>query len=175
LPSIPGFEDQSVTVFEVVEEQDEATNLGNIALYFVEMGDLDQARSAAAGLTRFSIDFGAWVVRAQVAAATGDNAELAKVLKVLQSRLAAKVQPLISWNRRVGLAVVLARAKVEALAKKQLELCIDGIDDANIRSLSPGSVYRLLVLCRGFGVSMPPTQSALALSLVPPVLRARLK
>jgi hypothetical protein len=175
LPSIPGFEDQSVTVFEVVEEQDEATTLSNIALYFVELGELDRAQSAAEGLTRFPIDFGAWVARAQVASATGDNAELAKVLKVLQSRLAAKVQPLISWNRRVDLAVVLARAKVEALAKKQLELCIAEIDDANIRSLSPGSVYRLLVLCRGFGVSMPPTQRALALSLVPPVLRARLK
>jgi hypothetical protein len=175
LPSIPGFEDQSVTVFEVVEEQDEATTLGNIALYFVEMGDLDQARSAAAGLTRFPIDFGAWVVRAQVAAATGDNAELEKVLKVLQSRLAARVQPLISWNRRVDLAAVLARAKVEAPAKKQLELCIADIDEAKIRSLSPGSVYRLLVLCRGLGVSMPPTQRALALSLVPSTLRGRLK
>ncbi len=174
-PSIPGFEDQSVTVFEVVEEQDEATTLGNIALYFVEMGNLDQARLAADGLARFPIDFGAWVVRAQVAAATGNDAELAKTLKVLQSRLGARVQPLISWNRRVDLAVVLARAKVEALAKKQLELCIDAIDDANLRSLSPGSVYRLLVMCRGFGVAMPPAQRALALSLVPPALRARLK
>jgi hypothetical protein len=70
LPSIPGFEDQSVTVLEVVDEQDDATSLGNIALYFAEMGDLDRARSAAEGLTRFSTDFGAWVVRAQVAAAS---------------------------------------------------------------------------------------------------------
>jgi hypothetical protein len=175
LPSIPGFEDKSVTVFEVVEEQDEATALGNVALYFVEMGDLDQARSAAASLTRFSIDFGAWVARAQVAAAVGDHAELARDLQVLQSRLGAKVQPLISWNRRVDLAVVLARAKVEVPAKKQLELCIADIDEAKIRSLSPGSVYRLLVLCHGLGVTMPPTQRSLALSLVPPVLRARLK
>lgn len=175
LPSIPGFEDQSVTVFEVVEEQDDATTVSNIALYFVETGDLDGARSAASGLARFPIDFGAWVARAQVAAATGENDELAKVLKVLQSRLAARVQPLIAWDRRVDLAVVLARANVEALAKKQLEVCIADIDDAKIRSLSPGSVYRLLVLCRGYGVTMPPTQRALALSLVPLVLRARLK
>jgi hypothetical protein len=100
---------------------------------------------------------------------------LEKVLKVLQSRLAARVQPLISWNRRVDLAAILARAKVEAPAKKQLELCIADIDEAKIRSLSPGSVYRLLVLCRGFGVNMPPTQRALALNLVPSALRARLK
>ena len=166
---------QSVTVFEVVEEQDDATTLGNIALYFIEMGKLDQARPAAAGLTRFPIDFGAWAVRAQVAAATGDYAELAKVLKVIHSRLAAKVQPLISWNRRVDLAVVLARAKAEVLSKKELELCIADIDEANIRSLSPGSVYRLLVMCRGFGVIMPPTERALALSLIPSALRVRLK
>jgi len=175
MPSIPGVEDQSVTVFEVVEEQDDPTTLGNIALYFVEVGELNGARLAANGLTRYSVDFGAWVARAQVAAATGDNAELAKILKVLESRLAARVQPLMAWDRRVDLAVVLARAKVEALAKKQLELCLAEIDEAKLRSLSPGSVYHLLVLCRGFGVTMPPTQRALALSLAPPGLRVRLK
>jgi hypothetical protein len=175
LPSIPGFEDQSVTVLEVVDEQDEATTQGNIALYFAEMGDLDRARSAAEGLTRFSTDFGAWVARAQVAAAVHDDAELAKDLKVLQARLALRVQPLISWSRRVDLAVVLARAKVTVLAKKQLTLCINAIDYDRIRSLSPGSVYRLLVLCRGLGVTMPPAEHDLALSLVPPSLRARLQ
>lgn len=175
LPSISGFEDQSVTVLEVVDEQDDATNLGNIALYFAEIGDLDRARSAAEGLTRFSTDFGAWVARAQVAAAIHDDAELAKDLNVLQSRLALRVQPLISWNRRVDLAVVLARAKATELAKKQLALCIDAIDDDRIRSLSPESAYRLLVLCRGLGVTMPPAEHALALSLVPPTLRARLQ
>jgi hypothetical protein len=175
LPSIPGFEDQSVTVLEVVDEQDDATTLGNIALYFAEIGDLGRARSAAEGLTRFSTDFGAWVARAQVADAIHDDAELAKILKVLQSRLALRVQPLISWNRRVDLAVVLARAKVTVLAKNQLTLCINAIDDHRIRSLSPGSVYRLLVLCRGLGVTMPPAEHALALSLVPPTLRVRLQ
>jgi hypothetical protein len=175
LPSIPGFEDQSVTVLEVVDEQDDATTMGNIALYFAEIGDLGRARSAAEGLTRFSTDFGAWVARAQVAAAIHDDAELAEALKVLQSRLALRVQPLISWNRRVDLAVVLARAKVTVLAKKQLTLCINAIDDERIRSLSPGSVYRLLVLCRGLGVTMPPAEHALALSLVPPTLRVRLQ
>jgi hypothetical protein len=175
LPSIPGFEDQSVTVLEVVDEQDDATTLSNIALYFTEIGDLDRARSAAEGLTRFSTDFGAWVARAQVAAALHDDAELANALKVLQARLALRVQPLISWNRRVDLAVVLARAKVTVLAKKQLTLCINAIDVDRIRSLSPGSVYRLLVLCRGLGVTMPPAEHALALSLVPPTLRVRLQ
>lgn len=174
-PAIAGFEDHSVTVFEVVEEQDDATTLSNIALYFVEVGNWEGARLAANGLARYSIDFGAWVARAQVAAATGDNAELEKILKVLQSRLAARVQPLITWDRRVDLAVVLARAKVETLAKKQLELCIADIDEAKLRSLSPGSVYRLLVLCRGLDVTMPPDQRAYALSLVPADLRARLK
>jgi len=99
---------------------------------------------------------------------------LEKILKVLQSRLALRVQPLISWDRRVDLAVVLARAKATVLAKKQLALCINAIDDDRIRSLSPGSVYRLLVLCRGLGVTMPPAEHALALRLVPPTLRVRL-
>jgi hypothetical protein len=175
LPSIAGFEDNSVTVLEVVDEQDDATALGNIALYFAEMGDLSRAQSAAEGLSRYSTDFGAWVARAQVAAAAHDDAELAKALNVLQSRLALRVQPLLSWSRRVDLAVVLARAKDTVLAKKQLALCIKAIDDDRIRSLSPGSVYRLLVLCRGLGETMPPAERALAFSLVPPTLRARLQ
>jgi hypothetical protein len=97
------------------------------------------------------------------------------VVPVLEARLALRVQPLISWNRRVDLAVVLARAKATVLAKKELTLCINGIDDDRIRSLSPESAYRLLVLCRGLGVTMPPTEYALALSLVPPALRVRLQ
>jgi hypothetical protein len=100
---------------------------------------------------------------------------LAKDLKVLQSRLALRVQPLISWNRRVDLAVVLARAKDTVLARKQLTLCINAVDDDRIRSLSPESIYRLLVLSRGFGVTMPPAEHDLALSLVPPNLRVRLQ
>jgi hypothetical protein len=175
LPSIPGFEDQSVTVLEVVDERDDATTQSDIALYFVEIGDLDRARSAAEGLTRFSTDFGAWVARAQVAAAIHDDDELAKDLRVLQARLALRVQPLISWDRRVDLAVVLARARDAVLAKKQLTMCISSIDDDRIRSLSPGSVYRLLVLCRGLGVNLPPAEHDLALSLVPSTLRSRLQ
>jgi hypothetical protein len=175
LPSIPGFEDQSVTVLEVVDEQDQATALGNVALYYAETGDLGRAQSAAEGLTRFSTDFGSWVVRAQVAAAVHDEAGLAEALRVLRSRLTLRVQPLISWSRRVDLAVVLARARDTELAKKQLTLCISAVDDDRIRSLSPGSVYRLLVLCRGLGVTMPPAEHDLALGLVPPTLRARLQ
>jgi hypothetical protein len=175
LPSIPGFEDQSVTVLEIVDEQDDATAWGNIALYFAEIGDLGRARSTAEGLTRFSTNFGSWVARAQVAAAVHDDAELAKVLKVLQERLALRVQPLISWNRRVDLAVVLARANVTVLAKKQLMVCVNAIDDDRIRSLSPWSAYRLLVLCRGLGVTMPPAEHALTLSLLTPTLRVRLQ
>jgi hypothetical protein len=175
LPSIPGFEDQSVTVLEVVDEQDDATAQSNIALYFVEVGDLDRARSAAEGLTRFSTNFGSWVARAQVAAALHDDAELETDLKVLQSRLALRVQPLISWDRRVDLAVVLARARLAGLARQQLALCINAIDDDRVRSLSPGSVYRLLVLCRGLGVTIPQADHDLALSLVPPNLRVRLQ
>jgi len=103
----------------------------------------------------------------QVSAAIHDDAELDKDLKVLQSRLALRVQPLISWDRRVDLAVVLARAKVTVLAKKQLMLCINAIDDHRIRSLSPGSIYRLLVLCRGLGVTMPPANTPSRSALCP--------
>jgi hypothetical protein len=175
LPAIAGFEGQSITVLEVVEEQDPATTLSWIATYFVETGNLDEAAAAAQGLKRFPADFGAWVARAEVEQARGDEAEFARTLKVLQARLGVKTAPALAWDQRVGLAVVLAKAKQEALARTQLTLCVAQADEKKLRMLNPGSLYRLLVLSRAFGVNLDPQLRERALELVPAELRERLK
>lgn len=175
LPVIPGFEGQSAQVFEVVDEQEPATALARIAEYLLEIKDLDQAAAAAQGLRRFPTDFGAWVARAEVDLARGDEAEFAKSLKVLQARLATKYPAALPWDLRVGLAVVLARAKQEKLAREQVAACLAVADERKLRSLSPGSLYRLLVLSRGFGTPVEPKLHEFALTLVPAELRDRVR
>jgi hypothetical protein len=175
LPKIAGFEGQSVTVFEVVDEQELATAVSRITEYLIEMGDLDQAARAAQGLRRFPADFGAWVARAEVELARGDEAEFAKSLKGLQARLAIKAPLALPWDQRVGLAVVLAKAKQEKLAREQVTACLAAADEGKLRALSPGSLYRLLVMSRGLGIRMDPKLHEFALTLVSPELRDRLR
>ena len=104
-----------------------------------------------------------------------DAAGFAKSLKVLQARLALKAPLVLPWDQRVGLAVVLAKAKQEKLAREQVTACLAQVDEGKLRSLSPGSLYRLLILSRGFGVPIDPKLYEFALTLVPAELRDRLK
>jgi hypothetical protein len=175
LPKITGFEGQSVQVFEVVDEQEPATAVARITEYLVEMRDLEQAGAAAQGLRRFPADFGACVAQAEVDLARGDEAGFAKSLKVLQARLATKYPAVLPWDLRVGLAVVLAKAKQEQLAREQVAICVATADEEKLRGLSPGSLYRLLVLSRAFGHRVDPKLHEFALTLVPTELRDRLR
>ena len=175
MPVIPGFEGQSVNIFEVVDEQEQATAVSRIAEYLIEMGDLDQAAAAARGLQRYPADFGAWVARAEVELARGDEAGFSKSLKALQARLALKAPLALPWDQRVGLAVVLAKAEQEKLAREQVTACLAAADEGKLRSLSPGSLYRLLILSRGFAIRMDPKLHEFALTLVSPELRDRLR
>jgi len=175
LPVIGGFEGQSITILQVVEEQDDPVATSRIAEYFIEMGDLDHAASVGQVLRRYPADFGAWVARAQVEIARGDDAGLAGSLKVLLPRIKAGGDRVLPWDRRVALAVVLAQVKEADLAREQVRRCIAAMDDAKLRSLSTGPLYRLLVLARAFGFSIrDPKLHDLALSLLPDDMRARL-
>jgi hypothetical protein len=81
----------------------------------------------------------------------------------------------LPWDQRVGLAVVLAKARQEKLAREQVAACLTLADEGKLRSLSPGSLYRLLVLSRGFGIRVDPKLHEFALTLVPAELRDRLQ
>lgn len=175
LPTITGFEGQSVTIYAVVENQNEATALGRTAEYFLEMGDLDQAASTAQALRRFPMDLGARVAQAEVEMARGDEVEFARSLKLLQSRLAVKTAPILPWDLRVGLAVVLAKAKQPKLAREQVGVCLATADERKLRALSAGALYRLLVLARVYGLTFDPNLHQRALELLPGDLRARLR
>jgi len=174
-PTIPGLEKQSVTILEVVEDQDDAPALSRTAEYFVEMGMLDAAAAAGQSLRRFPADPGALAARAQVEIARGDTAAFDRTAESLQRRLASGADRVLPWDRRVSLAVVLARAKQPDLAREQVRRCVAEIDEARIRSLTTGLLYRLQVLGKAYGLAITdPRLRELALELLPPDLRRRL-
>ena len=112
---------------------------------------------------------------AEVELARGGEAGFARSLKLLQARLAARTAPVLPWDQRVGLAVVLAKAKQTGLACEQVRLCLATADERKLRALSTGSLYRLLVLSRAFDLPFDPKLRERALDLLPGDLRDRLR
>jgi hypothetical protein len=175
MPMIGGFEDQSVLVFEVVDPQNPAAALSRLAEYFVETGQLDKALSVSHALRRFPAEVGALAARAQVESARGDSDGLNQVLDSLQSRLSGGGDRFLPWDRRVSLAIVLARANRMDLAREQVRRCLAQINENKVRSLSTGSLYNLLRLARRFGFEIGDRHlRATALDLLPLAVRAGL-
>jgi hypothetical protein len=174
LPTIGGFEGQSVTVFEVVEDQDDATAAGRLVEYFVEMDQLDLAQSAARSLRRFPSDLGALVARAQVENALNDTNGFAHTVGLIVLRLSNGADRILPLDRRVSLAVVLALGQHMDLAEAQVRECMNEIDEEKLRSLSAGSLYHLEVLSKSTGLGIgDPRLRELALDLLPQFLRDR--
>jgi hypothetical protein len=115
------------------------------------------------------------VARAEVERARNDEAEFAKSLKAIEARLATKYPAVLPWDLRVGLAVVLAKAKQEKPSREQLRVCVAEAGEKKLRSLTPGAVFRLLVLSRGFEIPLEPRLREVALDLVPTELRERVR
>lgn len=175
LPAVSGYEDQSVAVFEVVDEQKEATILSWQAEYFAESGRLDYAGALSQALLRFPSDLGSVIARGQVAMARRDGSALDEVVKVLLPRLKAGADRYLPWDRRVGLAAVLAQAKQNDLAREQIRLCLAEVNEKRVRSASTATLYRLLVLTKLYGLEMSdPSLRALAIDLLPVDWRNRI-
>lgn len=176
MPTISGFQGQSVTILEVVDPQNDAVAASRLAEYFVDMGNADQADQAADRLKRFLGDIGAGVARAEVAIAKGQTDEFEAVVQVLLRRLAAGGDRSMVWDQRVRLAIVLARADQLDLARAQVRKCLDGVDVTKLRSLSPKALFRFQLLLRGFGLEIAdPATRAKSLDLLPSDLRERLE
>lgn len=176
LPQIPGFEGESVTILELVDDQEDAAALSRLAEYFVEMQQLDRAGTIAVALRRFPADFGALVARATVELARDDSASFARTIALIKPRLATRSAKTLPWDRRVSLAVVLTQAKLTDEAKDQLQQCLSQMDEAKLRSLSTGAIYRLLILSRSFQSAFPSQDlRSIALDLLPREMRQRVE
>jgi hypothetical protein len=105
----------------------------------------------------------------------GDVAGLAQTTRLVSSRVADGADRFLPWDRRVSLAVVLAQDNQLDAARAQARRCLADVNERRLRSLSPGSLYRLLVLSHEFGFTIDdPRLRALALDLLPAEMRANL-
>ena len=176
LPTIPGFEGNSVTILEVVEDQEDAAALSRIAEYFVEMGFLDRAAAEGQALRRFPADLGALTARAGVEFARQNRPDFDKIVESILRRLSGGADRAQPWDRRVSLAVVLARSEHPDQAKEQVRRCLSEIDEGKIRSLGTGALYRLQELAKAYGLTIADARlRQLALDLLPADLSARLR
>lgn len=176
LPKIGGFEQESVVVLEVIEDQDEARTLSLQAEYFLDMGWIDLASGLRRELQRFPADLGARTALARVEAARNDGEAFAASFNALLPLLSAGADRSLAWDRRVSLAALLAQGQRPDLAEIQLRRTIKDASESRLRALSTGALFRWLALARRFGVELPdPSLRQLAPDLLPPDLAARLK
>lgn len=175
IPQIDGWDRASVAVFEVVAEQEEADAVSRVAEYFLEMGELERAASFRTQLENYPSSLGALAALAQIEMARGDTAALARVLELVVPYTVGGAARSLPWDRRVSLAIVLTQGRERDLAREQIQRCLDQINLAHILSLTPGSLYRFLLLVGRYDLEISdPSLRERAFEELPPELRSRL-
>jgi hypothetical protein len=175
LPEIAGFENQSIVILEVVEENNRVAALARLTEYFIETQRMDLAVSSRTPLQRYPTDLNALIALAELEKAAGDSYSQANAFAAVLSSLAGGLDRSLAWDRRVSLAVVLAQGGREDLARDQVHRCLEKLDATRLRSLTTASLYRLLVMSRTFGLEWSdPKLNELAAKLLPVELRSRL-
>lgn len=175
MPAIPGFEGQSVAVFEVVDVQDNAVALSRLAEYFVEMQRLEDAARVAVTLEKaFPSDLGATVARAAVAHAYQDPDRMSEAMQVLTRPQSAEAAAGLPWDLKVSYAIALAQGQRLDLAKKEMEQCLTDVTEEHLRFLTPQSLYRFQLLVKACQLEIAdPQLRALARALLPPEIRGK--
>ena len=103
------------------------------------------------------------------------SAGFAEILRAVLTRLSGKADRYLPWDRRVSLVIVLAQGEQAEAAREQALLCLAGLNEEGLRSLSTSSLYNLLVVSHAFGLTIDdPRLRELALDLLPDDLRSRL-
>lgn len=175
LPGIAGIETRAAMIFEVVEAQDNPTALARLAEYFLEMGQPQLATPVAAALKQaFPQELSALAGRLQVEMARRDVAAVNASVAVIEAQLALNADEILPWERRVSLALSLAQARQMPLARPLLVFSLETADDDHLRSLTPGTLYRLLAVTDATHLAWPSDDlRRSALALLPPEWRER--
>ncbi len=175
MPTVPGFDGQNVTIFEVVDDQDDAVAASRLAEYFVDTSQLDLARNLGQVLRRFPADLGALIARARVSIATGDAEETARILEALVGRIVPPLDDDLLWDQRLSLAVVLAQTRHLEPARRELQRCLAGATESDVRSASIVALYRLGVLSHALELRfVDPGLESLSVELLPTELRKKI-
>jgi hypothetical protein len=175
MPPIGGFEKQWVLVFEVVDEQSPVVATSRLADYLVEMGDMNRASAVAQALRRYPGNVGALAALAQLQLAVNDANGAHESVNSIAALVASGSDRNLPVDRRIAVAIALARGQQEQPARSEVERCLRDIDEAQLRSLNTGTLYNFVVLVRALDLKWPqPRLAEIALDLLPPDVRKQL-
>ncbi len=176
VPNNEAFSNEQLFIFEHTDIQDNATALGRLAEYFLDMGQIQLASQVTQALAHeYAADLGAQIAKARTELVRRDQAGFSKTVETIVAGLEQGVDDLLPWDRRVSLCLVLASANRATVAREQVERCLYEMSETDVRTLSEGTLFRFLLLCKALGLEIEDTQLRdLARSLVPEALRAQL-
>lgn len=175
IPAEPRFEGFDMRAFALVADQEPDVALARLADFFVERGQMREAQSVRESLVAYPRSVHALSAIANIDLASRDGARLEATLEALIPQLSRRSARDLPADRRIGLAALLARTNRTDLSRGQLATCMETLDAASLRKLSPGAAVNLLALSRTLGVAFPDRElETLALELVPPGIRAGL-
>ena len=175
-PSDMGSGSYFVQVLAVQPETDPILAACRKADYFVEMGLANEARACREELLLYPRSLPALAALAQVNQAIGDRAGYEETLQTLLPYVSRRAGKTLTVDRRISLAALLVQAKQTDATRDQMQQCFAALNADNLRELTTGEVVRLLAIADILKMPLPdPALRPLALSLVPPTLRARLE
>jgi len=164
-----------VTVFSVVEDQDESVAIARLAEYFAENAMRDRAAEVLEKLNQYPGDPGVLAALAQVQVTLGDKTGLDASLAAIESLLPAVADMGLAWDRRLSLALFLVQAHRNDQARQIFASCLAELDETKLRALSLPALVRFLTLAKLFNLPIPdPHLKTLAVALLPPQLRSRI-
>ncbi len=165
----------TLTAFAVQAEQEPDLALSRLADFFVQRGQLTEAQGVRTALEAYPRSPVALIAMAQVDASVRDLPRLNDTLGRLVPMLSRRAARDLPADRRVSLAALLARVNRPELARTQIEATFRELDEAMLKTWTPGTVIDLLGVSRAVGVAWPAAELRdVAIKLIPPQVRAQM-
>jgi len=117
--------------------------MSRLAEYLVEIGELEKAASAGEALRRFPGTSARSLRAPRCKARMAIRAGLTQTLNSLLSRLSTGADRYLPWDRRVSLAIVLARADRVDLSREQVRRCLTELNGRRSCDHHHRSLYNL--------------------------------
>ena len=175
VPADLGGNGYRVQVLALQPADDEVLALCRTVDALVEMNLLPEAAAFRERLRLYPRSLPALTALAQLAQAVGDRAGYEETLQTLLPYASRRAGRTLAIDRRISLAALLIQAKQVEATRDQMQQCLAALNTENLRTLTTGEIVRLLALADILKLPVEPQLRVLALSLVPPTLRARLE
>ena len=156
-------------------EQSPDLVLSRLADLFVDRGQMQEARSIRDALKNYPRSVVALGAIANIDFALRDGAGLKDSLETLIPLLSRRSARNLPADRRISIAALLYRTKHADLARDQMTACLEELDAATLRTLTPSAAVNLMVLSGSLEIPFPDEAlKSLAVELIPPEVRERI-